>query len=258
MPMTLDGKTPAETSIAILREFEPPEGYDLEFSGGKDSCVLMRLADMAGVKYDAHYRMTTIDPPELTRFILREHPDVQWEVPPWNFFEGIRRKGLPGRTTRWCCADFKEVGGDGRKVLLGLRAAESATRAKRGVVQACHQQRKWFVSPLMAWTDADVWEFIRAEGIPYCRLYDEGFHRLGCVLCPFEKHPEVSMARWPVFWRLAREAAVDYYARSAACQARWATGDEYFEWWASRTDAYPDPDAERPPTLPFEETAPDA
>ena len=51
-------------SILRLKTFEPPEGYYLAFSGGKDSCVLKWLADTAGVKYHAVYRITSVDPPE--------------------------------------------------------------------------------------------------------------------------------------------------------------------------------------------------
>lgn len=64
-----------ENSIRWLKSFEPPEGYFLAFSGGKDSCVLKALADMAGVKYDAHYAVTSVDPPPswcgLSRSITR-------------------------------------------------------------------------------------------------------------------------------------------------------------------------------------------
>lgn len=54
-----------EESIRYLKAFEPHngEGYFLAFSGGKDSCVLKSLADKAGVKYDAHYYVTSVDPP---------------------------------------------------------------------------------------------------------------------------------------------------------------------------------------------------
>jgi len=42
-------------AIRRLQQFEPPEGYYLAFSGGKDSTVLLHLAKASGVKYDAHY-----------------------------------------------------------------------------------------------------------------------------------------------------------------------------------------------------------
>ncbi|GAH28018.1 unnamed protein product, partial [marine sediment metagenome] len=64
-----------QTAIDRLKQFEPPEGYYLAFSGGKDSIVIKELADMAGVSYDAHYNNTTIDPPELVYFIKDIYPD---------------------------------------------------------------------------------------------------------------------------------------------------------------------------------------
>ena len=70
------GTDKVEKAIARLQTYEPPEGYYLCFSGGKDSCVIKALADMAGVKYDAHYAVSSVDPPELVRFIKDEHPDV--------------------------------------------------------------------------------------------------------------------------------------------------------------------------------------
>lgn len=58
-------------SIQRMKAFQPPEGYLLAFSGGKDSVVLKALADMAGVKYRAHYTVTGIDPPELVYFVQK-------------------------------------------------------------------------------------------------------------------------------------------------------------------------------------------
>ena len=67
-------------AVARLREFEPPEGYYLAFSGGKDSVVIYDLAVKAGVKFDAHYSVTGVDPPELVRFIKQQYPDVKRHI----------------------------------------------------------------------------------------------------------------------------------------------------------------------------------
>lgn len=53
-------------AVEFLREHEPPEGYQLCFSGGKDSIVMRNLADIASVKYQALFNCTTIDPPSYT------------------------------------------------------------------------------------------------------------------------------------------------------------------------------------------------
>ena len=127
-------------AIALLREHEPPEGYYLAFSGGKDSCVIKKLAQMAGVKFDAWYNNTTIDPPELVRFIKREHADVQWNTARdssgksrGNMLYRIETapKVPPTRRGRWCCAEYKEGGGKGRVKVMGVRAEESPGRAGR-------------------------------------------------------------------------------------------------------------------------------
>lgn len=60
-----------QQAIDRFKAFEPEDGYYLAFSGGKDSVVIKRLAEMANVKFDAHYNITSVDPPELVKFIKR-------------------------------------------------------------------------------------------------------------------------------------------------------------------------------------------
>lgn len=122
-------------AIERIKAFEPEEGYYLAFSGGKDSVVCKALLDMANVKYDATYRVTSVDPPELVRFIKDQHPDVIREVPrdkngnPITMWNLIPRKLLPPtRIVRYCCSDLKESGGDGRMTVTGVRWAESTNR----------------------------------------------------------------------------------------------------------------------------------
>ena len=118
-----------QTAINRLKAFEPTEGYYLAFSGGKDSTVLKALADMAGVKYDAHYNATTVDPPELVRFIKAQHPDVEIVKPEIPMIKLIPKKSMPPtRLVRYCCAYYKEANGKDRVTLTGTRWAESANR----------------------------------------------------------------------------------------------------------------------------------
>lgn len=70
-----------ERAIQIAKSFEPQEGYYLAYSGGKDSTVVKAILDMAGVKYDTHYNVTTVDPPELVRHIISQFEYVIYDMP---------------------------------------------------------------------------------------------------------------------------------------------------------------------------------
>lgn len=124
-----------EQAIDRLRKFEPPDGYYMAFSGGKDSVTLKALADMAGVKYKAVYSVTSVDPPELVQFV-KTFPDVSMEIPRdkdgkavtmWNL---IPTKTMPPtRIVRYCCDGLKEhMGLPGGVKLTGVRWDESTRR----------------------------------------------------------------------------------------------------------------------------------
>ena len=129
------GKDKVEIAIDRIRAYEPEEGYYLCFSGGKDSVTIKALADMAGVKYDAHYSVTSVDPPELVRFIKNKYADVEFDYPRNKDGERIsmwtlipQRRMPPTRIVRYCCQELKERGGEGRFVITGVRWAESSRR----------------------------------------------------------------------------------------------------------------------------------
>lgn len=225
-------------AIKRLQLFAPEEGYYLAFSGGKDSVVIKRLADMAGVKYDAHYSVTTIDPPELIHFIRMWHSDVRWEHPKRPFLAEMAERGFPMRMNRWCCADYKEKGGRDRFVITGIRWAESARRKNtRQMTEFCPTQGKRLLHPIIDWSDGDVWQFIRENKIPYCKLYDEGFDRIGCLLCPLARKAarRREAERYPRYVEMFRRAFRKIYANKKArgftSVDRWHDGDEMFDWW---------------------------
>ena len=140
--LDLWGKNKVEVAIERIRMFEPKEGYYLAFSGGKDSQCIYHLAEAAGVKFSAHYRVTSVDPPELVRFIKTQYPDVKLDVPKredgtpatmWNLIP--TRQMPPTRIVRYCCQILKETGGQGLVTMTGVRWAESANRqANQGLV----------------------------------------------------------------------------------------------------------------------------
>ena len=216
--MTLDEKI--EYSINLLRKSEemalrmdPENGFYLAFSGGKDSQVLYHLAVLGGVKFKAHMNLTSVDPPEVIRFVKKNYPDVELVKPRMSIYEMAKKKGcLPTRLVRWCCEEFKEMSGAGKVTLIGIRKSESTNRKKRNEIETGdrkfsgtfdqwseHQEKmvtcvggkdKILVSPILYWTEKDVWDYLKRMRIQYCELYDKGYKRIGCIMCPMSNYKQ--------------------------------------------------------------------
>lgn len=241
-------------SVELLRKaeklalaYDNENGYYLAFSGGKDSQCLYHIASVAGVKFKAHMNLTSVDPPEVIRFVKQQYPDVDMIKPRDSIYNiAIKKQMLPTMRVRWCCAEFKESAGAGKVTFIGIRHAESTRRAKRNEVEinnrkfsgtfeqldeyrekqsnikkrgrkpqakeinitnaddervlgCIHGKEILLISPIIYWTDEDVWTFLNTLGIAHCELYDQGFHRIGCINCPMSSHKQkmIEIARYP-------------------------------------------------------------
>jgi phosphoadenosine phosphosulfate reductase len=257
----IDGYVRDKVAISIdrLRAFEPEEGYYLAFSGGKDSQCIYHLAVESGVKFDAHYNVTGIDHPDLIYFMRRNYPDVIRESYKVSMWRMIEKKGLPTRLHRYCCAELKEHGGAGRICVTGVRWAESTKRKNqrkafevqknknfilfddndegRRLFENCMQKGRRVINPIIDWLEEDVWEYLNSRGIKYCKLYDEGYTRLGCIGCPQSGNQEQELKDNPKFYdaylRAVRRFLPDYFER---CKKRGekpfrATAEEWMYWW---------------------------
>lgn len=203
-------------SIELIRKSEkmalrldPLNGFYNTFSGGKDSQVLYHLVKLSGVKAKTHMNLTSVDPPEVIRFVKTQYPDVELIKPKMSIYDMAKKKHiLPTRKFRWCCFEYKETSGIGKVTLTGIRKEESFRRSKRNEISteikrnrtegsfdqwSEHEEQmlacvggkdKILVSPIIHWTERDVWEFLNTNGIPHCKLYDKGYHRIGCLCCP--------------------------------------------------------------------------
>lgn len=238
------------------------------FSGGKDSVclygVVKKAAEKMGISVldfaELHYNVTGIDPPELVQFIKTEFPFVHRDLYKESMWQLIERKQMPPtRLVRYCCAELKEKGGEGRFCATGVRWAESTQRKSRGEfedigktkaegkilfndndedrrqLEHCIPKRKYVVNPIIDFTDEDVWQFIREENLPYCKLYDQGYERLGCIGCPMaggkrqqeelDKYPKLKNAYIRAFNRMLVKR------KERGLETKWQTGQEVFDWW---------------------------
>lgn len=120
-----------QQAIKWLQLFEPKaeeEPYYLAYSGGKDSDAILILAELAGVRYEAVHNHTTVDAPE-TVYYVRSKPNVRINYPALSMWRLIVKKLMPPtRISRYCCEEIKEHGGEGRRVVTGVRRAESVRR----------------------------------------------------------------------------------------------------------------------------------
>ena len=244
-----------EHSVTLLRKaeglakmYDNDDGFFLAFSGGKDSQALYHVTKMAGVLFKGHFSPTSVDPPDLIRFIKNEYPSVEWGHLDFSIYQrAVERRILPTMRVRWCCADFKETAGAGKVTLIGIRKEESARRAKRHEVEVSNKKfsgsldefEDWskaeierktkrktkrkinedefsvksdsevhcingkdsiLISPIFDWTEKDIWYFLNdIIKAPHCKLYDEGYKRIGCILCPMSspKSKQRDIERFP-------------------------------------------------------------
>ncbi len=253
-----------DIALSILREYEPPEGYYLANSGGKDSSVCHHLLILSGCSFTSHYSSTTIDPPDLGRFIKKVYPGTIWHYPKWkgkptNFYKMIIEKGLPSRMIRWCCQILKEGGGSGRLLIDGVRSSESYNRSKRNKFEYFFNQYyktknkntildqstidtlylkkkcKKIIHIIFEWTDKDVWDFIRLYELPYCCLYDQGYSRIGCIGCPMSSYKSTlrDFENYPIMKRnIINSIATRRLIRND--YPRFDSAEDIFNWWISK------------------------
>ncbi len=67
--------------------------------------------------------------------------------------------------------------------ITGLRRSQSETRAALRVVDWDWQFQVLKISPLANWDRQQVWDYVRANGVPYNELHERGYPSIGCTHC---------------------------------------------------------------------------
>lgn len=218
-----------EQAVHLIQCSVGDDVVEVSYSGGKDSDVILELVRMAGVKYRAIYKNTTIDPVGTIAHCKKK--GVEIINPKISFLQLVEKKGMPTRRARFCCGVLKEY-----KVLdkaiQGIRRSESVKRAKNysaddPVICRIYGPKKNHVSvilPILNWSDEDVREFVDFRNLKCHPLYydDDGKfcvdRRLGCIGCPLKSdngrgdfilHPKL-------FVRMVRAVEIWWYTHPDA------------------------------------------
>ena len=196
---------------------------------------------------------------------------------PINMFSLIAQKGIPPtRLVRYCCGVFKEGTEKNKVVALGVRAAESKRRQNRDIFStsvgklanskhfslshvqevfkdAKEQDEVWdcalvttarkhktiLVNPIYEWTDAEVWEYIHENNIAYNELYDMGYSRVGCILCPLanKREKQRDILTFPAY----KERYIKAFEKMLEVRKErgkddgnggvWKDAESVFKWW---------------------------
>lgn len=222
-----------------LRLYKQP--LMLTDSGGKDSAVICRLAENAGIPFEIVHSHTTADAPETVYHVRKrakeyegkgikytiEHPTDKGERT--SMWALIPQKLMPPtRIARYCCQVLKEQNGKDRFIVTGVRWAESPARKAnrdsleilrhnrgeklllncdnddaRRLFESCELKGKRICNPIVDWTEDDAWAYLGEQKVEVNPLYCEGWKRVGCVGCPMAgKARYAEFARYPKFQQL--------------------------------------------------------
>ncbi len=188
------------------------------FSGGKDSLAAYLVVEKTlGESPPIFFMDTGIELPEtidhIENFARSRKVKIIGQRAGERFWESIDTFGPPARDFRWCCKVLKlgpaatsiadEMGGENLS-FMGQRKLESFQRS----IEPRVTENPWVpgqtsASPIQNWNALEVWLYIFLKKEDFNPLYNRGYHRMGCYLCPSsplaeleglrETHPELHM-----------------------------------------------------------------
>ncbi|MBW6462058.1 MAG: phosphoadenosine phosphosulfate reductase family protein [DPANN group archaeon] len=194
--LTIAEKEAKEFISSTMEKNKKP--INVAFSGGKDSLVVLELIKSVTSNFEIIFIDTGLEFPETIDYITMMQKHLKKKIRLLNndkdFYSEMDTFGPPAKDYRWCCkthklapiAEYVSLNyPDGCLTFEGKRKNESFARA-----MSKREDSNPFVPgqisayPILDWTSLEVWFFILSKKLRYNKLYDLGFERVGCWMCP--------------------------------------------------------------------------
>ncbi len=209
------------SSIRFIWKISKRGNVIVSFSGGKDSSALLEVVRRSDISHYTYFNDTGLELPETLEFVEKVGYDIKGEGE--SFWRYIDRFGPPARDYRWCCKILKLT--PTRRALLhlspgvtlvGQRKYESFARMKSKSLW----RNRWlpeFITgaPLNDWSSLETWLYIEIRKVRTNPLYQEGFERLGCYLCPSSRLSDYRRIKekYPDLWGRWEDFLLNYAAK---------------------------------------------
>jgi len=206
----------------VIKKYNLP--YAVSFSGGKDSLATLLLLLEAGYESPLLFLNTGLEFEETIRHVYETADSYGLEIIEGKagdkFWQAMDYFGIPSRGYRWCCKTCK-LGVAAMLIkkhfpndllsFIGQRRYESQQRAVHGKIW----KNPWVhgqiaASPIQNWIALHIWLYLFMKKAKWNVLYEQGFSRIGCWLCPASDMAEFEMKKhkdWHKFDRKLHEFA---------------------------------------------------
>lgn len=151
------------------------------------------------------------------RTLRMYYPDAQ-SLEAWVGENGINGFRDSVEQRHGCCGirkvqPFRRAVAGHNAWVTGIRRGQSASRALAATVEWDSIYGLYKVSPLLDWSEKEVWDYIHSQGLPYHSLHDRGFPSIGCAPCTRAVHADQDprAGRW--WWERAESRECGLHPR---------------------------------------------
>jgi FAD synthetase len=171
-------------SLSIVEDCFNRYGADevcVGFNGGKDCTALLHLVHAVVTARAA------VQPSRLTALYIRHgqpFPEVELFISKCRESYGLDLVSVSGRI-KDALVELRTLRPRLKAVLMGTRHTDPCSERLQLVQAFSPTDEGWpeymRVNPMLGWTHADLWAFMRRLSLPYCPLYDRGYTSLGSM-----------------------------------------------------------------------------